>query len=158
MVEAEEFQFPDRWVSSNEIGVSGGAILSVGQTATPNANAYTAISVQTAGTYDIWTRSRDYPDNRPGTRRFLIYVNEVAMSQESGIHGQDGYYWEKVGTATLDTGETLLRIKDTRGYFGRCDALLLTTVTSFNPNLQSLTALQAFKISPKNWNQFRPQL
>ena len=156
LVEAEEFQFPDRWMASNEIGVSGGAILSVGQTATPNANAYTAISVQTAGTYDIWTRSRDYPDNRPGTRRFLIYVNEVAMSQESGIHGQDGYYWEKVGTATLDTGETLLRIKDTRGYFGRCDALLLTTVTSFNPNLQSLTALQAFKISPKKLESIPP--
>lgn len=156
LIEAEEFQFPDRWMISNEIGVSGGAILNVGQTATPNANAYTAVSVKTAGTYDIWTRSPDYPDNRPGTRRFLVYVNEVAMLQESGAHGQAGYYWEKVGTAALDTGETLLRIKDTRGYYGRCDALLLTTVTSFNPNQQSLTALQGFKINTKKLESIPP--
>ncbi|WP_017259938.1 hypothetical protein [Pedobacter arcticus] len=149
MIEAEEFQFPDKWLVSNEIGVSGSKILSVGQTAIPNGNAYTAIEVQTAGTYDVWTRSSDYPDNRPGTRRFLMYINEVAMSQESGAHGQQGYYWEKVGTAVLNVGEALLRIKDTRGYYGRCDAIILTKLTAFNPNSVTLNDLKDFKISPK---------
>lgn len=149
LIEAEDFQFPGKWLIADDAEFPGTRILRVGETTTPDANGYTAIDVKTAGTYYVWTRSRDYPTNKPGTRLYQIYVNEIASGQKSGKHGQPGYYWENVATVTLNAGDALLQIKDSDGYYGRCDAVLLSK-SNFNPNASDLNALKtSYKINPK---------
>ncbi len=70
------------------------------------------------------------------------------MPQESGSHGKPGFYWEKVGTAALPAGNAVLRLNDSRGNFGRCDAILLTAADNFDPNTQAVTALATSRVKP----------
>lgn len=139
LVEAESFQFKGGWQTEK---TDGHTILRVYAGKVAAADALTVIRVHKAGTYAVWVRSPDYPTNKPGTRLFKVYVNEKAMEKESGQHGKDGYYWEKAGTAALESGENVLRLKDTRHNFGRCDAILLTN-TDADPNNGALKPAKA---------------
>lgn len=145
LVEAEDFQFLDRWIVSNEAGVSGSYAIRV-DGSSKTANAYTALKARESGTYQVWTRAIDYADATQGTRRFRVHVNGDSTFRESGQHGRQGYYWEKVGTATLSTDTTLLRIQKDNTY-GRCDAILLTSDPLFNPNSTALSYLSRFNAS-----------
>lgn len=148
LLEMEDLQFKGGWVVEH-IGktVSGERILRVmAGGKSKAADALTVVRIQQAGNYSVWTRSADYPNDRPGTRLCQLFVNEQAM-EESGKHGKDGYYWEKVGQVTLTAGETVLRLTDSRGNFARCDAALLTQA-DLDPNTQELKALAAYKIKP----------
>lgn len=139
LVEAESFQFKGGWQTEK---ADGHTILRVYSGKVAAADALTVIRIHKAGTYSVWVRSPDYPTNKPGTRLFKVYVNEKAMEKESGQHGKDGYYWEKAGTAALESGENVLRLKDTRHNFGRCDAILLTN-TDADPNNRALQPAKA---------------
>lgn len=145
-IEAEDFNFKGGWMAEKPVGgvnISNNNILRVLGGKVKAADAIAVIRVKTAGNYTVWVRSIDYPANNPGTRLFRVAVNEQAL-EESGKHGKDSYYWEKAGSAKMDTGENVIRLQDSRGNFGRCDAVLLTTET-FNPNEQELARLQKFK-------------
>jgi hypothetical protein len=148
-IEAEDFQFKGGWVIEQEggKGFSGNQILRVLSGKTKAVDALTVIPVKQAGTYTVWVRSADFPADRPGTRLFRLLVNEQPM-EESGRHGKAGFYWEKVGQATLTAGEAVIRLNDSRGNFGRCDAILLSGVEAYDPNAQTLAALAAYKIKP----------
>ncbi len=95
----------------------------------------------------MWVRSADFPADRPGTRLFRLLVNEQPM-EESGRHGKAGFYWEKVGQATLAAGDAVIRLDDSRGNFGRCDAIVLAGAEGYDPNTQTLAAVAAYKIKP----------
>ncbi|MRG48876.1 hypothetical protein GFS24_27445 [Chitinophaga sp. SYP-B3965] len=145
-IEAEDFNFKGGWMAEKPIGgvnISNNNILRVLGGKVKAADAMAVIDVKAAGNYTVWVRAADYPTNNPGTRLFRVAVNEQAM-EESGKHGKDGYYWEKAGFAKMETGENVIRLQDSRGNFGRCDAVLLTTET-FNPNERPLAGLQKYK-------------
>lgn len=150
LVEGEDFQFKGGWMAERNAdkSISGSNILRVLSGKTPAVDALTVLDIKQAGTYSVWTRTPDYPKDRPGTRLFRVYVNEQPMDNESGKHGREGYYWEKTGTVTLEKGETVIRLKDTRNNFARCDALLLAADAAFNPNDADIAALKAVRISP----------
>ncbi|HEX6428346.1 MAG TPA: hypothetical protein VF008_11695, partial [Niastella sp.] len=148
LLEAEDLQFKGGWVVEL-VGkaVSGDRILRVmtgGKS--KGADALTVIDIKQPGTYAVWTRSADYPADRPGTRLCQLYVNEQPM-EETGKHGHEGYYWEKVGQVTVPAGETLIRLSDSRGNFARVDAVLLTQA-DLDPNTQALTSFTAYKTKP----------
>jgi len=149
LIEAEDFQFPASWTIGKEAGtnVSGkGALLGANNKAV-TADALTVIAIKTKGNYVVWTRSRDYAQNNPGTRRYQLYVNEKLMAKESGVHLHEGYEWEKVGAADLDLGETVLRLKNTKLNFARCDAIFLTTDAGFDPNKMN-ASLSTYALKP----------
>ncbi|WP_199756954.1 hypothetical protein [Pedobacter sp. KBW06] len=148
-IEAEDFQFPAGWVFSKEAGtnVSGKGALFAGSSKDPVPDAMTVISVKTKGSFFVWTRSRDYAENKPGTRKYILSVNEQDMSRESGTHLGEGYAWEKVGRIDLDAGENVLQLKNTSRNFVRCDAILLSTDEAFNPGKEGV-ALTAYAIKP----------
>lgn len=148
-IEAEDFQFPAGWVFSKEEGtnVSGKGALFAAASKDSVPDALTVISLKTKGKFLVWTRSRDYADNKPGTRKYRLSVNEQDMNLESGTHLGEGYAWEKVGRIDLDAGENVLRLKNTSRNFVRCDAILLSTDEAFNPNKES-SALAAYAIKP----------
>ncbi|MCW3466104.1 hypothetical protein [Chitinophaga nivalis] len=149
LLEGEDFQFKGGWQLDKVAGtqVSGNNLLRVLGSRVKASDAMTVIKIKTAGDYDVWVRTPDFPANNPGTRLFRVVVNENPLPKESGQHGREGYYWEKAGTARLDTGENVIGLKDTRGNFGRCDAIVFTT-TITNPNQLSLDSLRRFKIKP----------
>ncbi len=148
LLEAEDFQFKGGWVTEH-VGkaVSGERIMRVmAGGKSKAADALTVIQIKQAGNYFVYTRSADYPGDRPATRLCRLQVNEHIM-EESGKHGKDGYYWEKVGQLHLPAGEAVIRLVDSRGNFARCDAILLTA-TDTDPNTQALNALVTNRIKP----------
>ena len=149
LLEAEDFQFKGGWVIEQEggKGFSNNQILRVLSGKTPAVDALTVIAVKQAGSYNVWVRSADFSADRPGTRLFQLQVNEQPM-EESGRHGKTGFYWEKVGAVSLPAGDVVMRLHDSRGNFGRCDAILLSPTTTYDPNTQTLAALAAYKIKP----------
>ena len=149
LIEAEDFQFPAGWTVAKEGGtnVSGKGALVGSNAKEVTADALTVIDVKMNGRYLVWTRSRDYAQNNPGTRSYLLSVNEQPMAKASGVHMKEGYQWEKVGAAELDAGENVLRLKNTKLNFARCDAIFLTTDEGFDPNKMS-SSLNAHVLKP----------
>lgn len=134
MIEAEAFQFKGKWFAERSGECMGSSMLRLGGGGSldPQYDALTAVDILEAGEYNVWVRSADYRKLQ-GTRRFRLSVNEQPMA-ESGAHGHDGWYWENVGKIGLKKGKALLRLHDSNRNFGRCDAILLCSDMTVDPN------------------------
>ncbi len=111
------------------------------------ATAFAGIRIEQAGIYRLWTRSQDFPAAQPGTRRFLLKIDEQPADRESGAHGQEGWHWEHVGDRELDSGVHLLEIEDTARFYGRLEAILVTR-SNFDPNTLRRDELNRFATEP----------
>lgn len=149
LIEAEDFQFKGGWTIEQEGGKGflNNQILRVLSTKTKAVDALTVIAVKQAGAYAVWVRATDFPNDRPGTRLFRLQVNEQPM-EESGKHGKPGLYWEKVGQVSLPAGDAIMRLNDSRGNFGRCDAIILSSAPDFDPNTQPVATLVGYRVKP----------
>lgn len=134
MIEAEAFQFKGKWFTERSGECMGSSMLRLGGGGSLDGkyDALTAVDILEAGEYNVWVRSADYAKLQ-GTRRFRLSVNERPMA-ESGAHGKEGWYWENVGSIRLEKGPALLRLHDSNKNFGRCDAILLCSDFSVDPN------------------------
>ncbi|WEK37691.1 MAG: hypothetical protein P0Y53_09270 [Candidatus Pseudobacter hemicellulosilyticus] len=146
LVEAESFQFTGGWQAERSSLCMGSTMLRVMGGPVAAADALTVINIKKAGEYTVWVRAADYKD-RQGTRLFRLLVDEQPMA-EAGKHGNEGFAWEKVGRATLSARQVLLRLKDTKKNFGRCDAVLLTTDAALDPNTLKPVELARWRIAP----------
>ncbi len=148
LIEAEAFQFKGKWVVEKSSDCLGTAMLRVYQDSdnSPEADALTVVNIAEAGTYQVWTRSRDYLDSQR-QRTYRLTVGGTAMT-ESGTHGAAGFRWERVGEAVLPQKQTLLRLHDSGGYYGRCDAILLIKDTSVDPNNLTNSEVAHWRRSP----------
>lgn len=144
LVEAEQFQVKGGWISEQSSDCLGVAMLRAIGGPVAAADALTVINVRKGGDYTVWVRSADYYAQQ-GTRLFGLSVDEQPM-KEAGKHGVQGWAWEKVGNISLDAKQVLLRLKDTRKNFPRCDAILLTTDAALDPNKMERKALAAFRV------------
>ena len=146
-IEAEQFQFPGNWTVVEEPQTSGGKCLKSG----PNAAALpaaTAVEIPRAGRYYLWVRSKDFPDDNPGTRKFTVTVGAQKSADVFGKSGKAGFTWERGGVFELREGPVLLAIHALT-QFARCDAVLLTTDASFTP-VQSLgSGTRHRRVEPK---------
>ncbi len=144
LVEAEDFQFLGNWTRDLSILASGGNYL---KSVDGGAMALTGITVPAAGTYQVWTRTRAYP-GQAGKRRYQLQLDGVPMEKESGMQEHDGWLWEMVGSRALSAGDHCLALDDTGKYWGRCDAIFLTTNASLSPETIGLPQLAAFRLKP----------
>ncbi|MBQ2968080.1 MAG: hypothetical protein IJE10_08195 [Clostridia bacterium] len=115
---------------SLETGILTGGTNGAPGSATP-AKAY--FNVSEAGEYKVWVRSRDLPNNQPGTRFFNVAVNQEQLAPTFGTHGKDGYAWADGGVVSLKIGSNLLELLDTSDFFARCDGVLITKNLSAEP-------------------------
>lgn len=148
LVEGEAFQFKGKWVVEKSSECLGTAMLRVWQDndSSPSSDALTVVSITEEGTYKVWVRSQDYTGSlRP--RTFTLSVDGKEMSP-SGAHGYPAFRWECVGEVDLKRKETLLRLSDTGGYYGRCDAILLTTDTDIDPNAMTNVEIARWRRNP----------
>lgn len=144
LIEAEDFQFHGDWRVQSDHGASGRIL----QTIHAESDAITVITLPQDETYNFYLRSRDFPEQMPGSRRFKLVVDGQPLPKEAGAHGHDGYYWERVGTLHLKAGDHVLAIRDTSHYYPRCDAILISA-EDINPNTLTLSELTRLRLQPK---------
>jgi hypothetical protein len=131
-VDAEDFDDYGGWrMDTQFVHLMGSAFMMATGIGEPVKDATTTINVPKAGDYHVWVRARNWvKDHFPG--RFQVAVNGKAFPREFGAARTDQWTWEKGGTVRLD-GKTRLALRDLTGFYGRCDAILLTTDGDYIP-------------------------
>lgn len=129
--EAEQFQDIGGWTIDAQFRqLMGSTYLIAAGTGEPVADASTRVWVPTSGAWRLWVRCRDWDPTSPG--RFLVFVDERASDTVFGEQKR-GWGWVDGGVFDLPAGHVKLRLRDLTGYYGRCDALLLTRKVDWVP-------------------------
>jgi len=131
-LEAERFQELGGWVNDSQfVDQMGSPYLLANGIGTPVKDATMRLTLTGTGRWRLWARTRDWsPEHHPG--RFQILVNGKLAGREFGASGKVGWCWEDGGTHELSDGVEV-RLHDLTGYYGRCDAILLTTDLNWMP-------------------------
>ncbi|NQT85808.1 FAD-dependent oxidoreductase, partial [bacterium] len=78
----------------------------------------------------LWVRCRDWDKTSPGA--FQVLINGRASPTIFGTQ-EKPWAWVSGSAFDLPKGQVEVRLHDTTGYYGRCDAVLLTTDPAFRP-------------------------
>jgi len=136
LVEAENFEDTGGWVIDQQfMDQMGSPFLLAHGLGQPVKDAITAVTFPAAGTYRVWVRTRDWvaPWNAPGAPgKFQLLVNGVPLRTIFGTEGAE-WHWQDGGTVKIINTQTTLALHDLTGFEGRCDAIVFTTDTNFNP-------------------------
>jgi len=132
-IDVEDFDDYGGWrMDVQFVHLMGSPYLMATGIGTPVKDATTTINVPKSGEYNVWVRARNWvKDYAPG--RFQVRINNQALSKEFGAANSDKWLWEKGGKVSLDKGDVSLALHDLTGYYGRCDAILLTTDDKYIP-------------------------
>jgi hypothetical protein len=135
-VEAEQFDHYGGWVNDTQfIDQMGSPYLLANGIGTPAEDAKTTVSVPAAGAYRLWVRTKDWmPEHHPG--QFQVLLGDRVVEPTFGRSGRPGWRWEDGGVHEL-AGEVEVRLHDLSGYYGRCDAILLTTDLDYRPPVET---------------------
>jgi len=127
LLNAQQFEYPGTWQKERAFMAAG-----------PSARMpmVRAASLPSAGKWRLWVRSKDFPDDRPGTRFFRVRLGNTTASAVFGKHGKranDGWAWEDGGVFDLPAGPLLVVVGENSQPFARCEALLLSDNPGFVP-------------------------
>ena len=131
-LETERFDKPGGWINDSQfIDQMGSPYLLANGLGTPVDDAVTTIAVPAAGKYRLWVRTKDWmPDHHPG--RFQVVLGGKTIEPTFGQSGRPGWRWEDGGVHHL-AGKVEIRLHDLTGYYGRCDAIVLSGDLDFVP-------------------------
>ena len=132
-VEAEHFAEKGDWVVDTQFTHMMGSayLLCPGADRPTTRPATTAVSVDEAGEYVAWVRTKDWlPEFSPG--RFALMVNGRASSV-LGASKKEGWRWERAGTFALKAGKNAVALKDLSGAYARCDAIVFAREAAYVP-------------------------
>ncbi len=123
--EAEAFSQAGGWSNdSQHVDIMGSPYLLATGVGKSVEDAVTTVPVVKAGRYRLWVRCRDwFPSHAPG--QFQVSVAGKASATSFGKARDDEWRWVDGGEFSLKAGEIELRLHDTTGWWGRCDALVL---------------------------------
>ncbi len=123
--EAEQFESTGKWSNDPQhIDIMGSPYLLATGVGKPVDDAVTTVKVEKKDTYTLWVRCRDwFPSHSPG--QFQVIVNGKASGVTFGKAKSDQWQWVDGGKFKLEEGVTELRLHDTTGWWGRCDAVIL---------------------------------
>jgi len=123
--EAEQFDDIGGWSNdSQHVDIMGSPYLLATGLGKPVDDAVTTIDVPQTGIYTLWIRCRDWlPTHSPG--QFQVLVNGKASPVIFGRADDDRWQWIHGGDFDLEAGDAELRLHDTTGWWGRCDAVVL---------------------------------
>ncbi|MHC4505005.1 MAG: FAD-dependent oxidoreductase [Planctomycetota bacterium] len=135
-VQAEGFDEFGGWVLDQQfMDQMGSPFLLAHGLGVPVEDATKVVDVPEAGSYRVWVRTRDWvaPWKAPGAPgRFQVLVDGKPLEVTFGTGGAE-WHWQDGGTVELSAGKATLALHDLTGFEGRCDAVLLTTDTTFKP-------------------------
>ncbi len=132
LVEAERFDQPGGWLIDAQFRMQmGSTYLLAAGIGTPVADATTTVKLPRAGTYRLFVRCKDWDRTSPGA--FQVLVGGRASEVRFGTQRQ-GWAWIAGGAFELPAGAVTVALHDLTGYYGRCDAVLLTTDANYTPS------------------------
>ena len=137
LVEAEGFASHGGWkLDTQFIEIMGSPYLLAHGLGKPVEDASTTISIEEAGTYHVWVRTKDWAatfERKGSPGRFQVAIGGEALDTEFGNESPE-WAWQNGGSVDLKPGEVELALKDLTGFCGRCDAIVLTTNPDFTPD------------------------
>lgn len=141
-IDAEDFDdYGGWWMDTQFVPEMGSPYLMAAGIGVPVEDARTTITVPEKGTYRLWVRTRNWLKTAaPG--QFNVRVGSELATKTFGMEKSGKWIWEDGGTFTLEKGETELSLTDLTGFYGRCDALVLTKDLTLKP-VSDLTGYKA---------------
>lgn len=137
-LETEHFKHKGGWTIDWQFIDQMGSpfLMSIGY-GKPVEDAWTNISVPVSGDYRLWVRTRDWvPGHKAGA--FTVAVNGQSYDYVYGVNNSFEWGWEKGPVFHLHDNAKI-ELKDLTGYYGRCDAIVLSFEGWTPPNdLESL--------------------
>ena len=126
-VEAEQFAEAGGWVNDTQfVGIMGSPHLLACAIGKPVDDAVTKVDIPRKADYRLWVRCRDWlPEHSPG--KFQVLVNGQPSKTTFGVAKNDDWQWVDGGKFSLEAGKSEIRLHDLTGWWGRCDAVVLTT-------------------------------
>ncbi|MEO0794449.1 MAG: FAD-dependent oxidoreductase [Verrucomicrobiota bacterium] len=133
-IDAEDFDdYGGWWMDTQFVPQMGSPYLLAAGIGNPVEDASTTINVPEPGTYQLWVRTRNWLDEHaPG--KFQIVLGDHSLEKVFGAGPSGQWVWEDGGTHTLAAGELHLALKDLTGFYGRCDAIVLTQDMDYQPS------------------------
>ena len=132
-IDAEDFQDYGGWVLDTQfVHLMGSAYLLAAGVGQPVADAQTEFDLPQAGTYRLWVRSRNWVrEHSPG--QFIVRLDGKGVPKILGRADSEAWTWELACERELSAGRHTLALHDMTGYYGRCDAIVLTTDAAYTP-------------------------
>ncbi len=132
-IDAEDFSDYGGWTLDTQfVHLMGSGYLIANGIGTPVSNATTTVNIPRTAFYAVWVRARNWvKDHSPGT--FQLCVNSQAIAHVFGAAASEEWVWEGGGRLALEAGPCELALRDLTGYYGRCDAIILTTDAGYVP-------------------------
>ena len=132
-IDAEDFTDYGGWLLDTQFAhLMGSAYLIAAGVGKPVADATVEVDIAKAATWRLWVRSRDWiPEHSPG--QFKLVVGGVSAEKVFGKAEHDRWHWASAGDFSLKQGKATIALHDLTGYYGRCDALVLTTDLKYTP-------------------------
>ncbi|RJP31552.1 MAG: FAD-dependent oxidoreductase [Candidatus Omnitrophota bacterium] len=132
-LEAECFETVGEWVNDSQfVDVMGSPYLLANGVDAPVADAVTHAEIPTDGGYRLWVRCKDWlPEHSPG--HFQVLVNGQPSPVTFGDSTDDQWKWIDGQSFALKAGTIEIRLHDLTGWWGRCDAVVLTADENFRP-------------------------
>jgi len=144
-LEAERFTDIGTWTRDAQfIDQMGSPYLLAAGLGHPVEDAVTWAEIPAQGTYRLWVRAKNWvPDHSPG--RFQVLVGERPAEAIFGTVKSPQWVWRDGGTFALEKGTIEVRLRDLTGYYGRCDAVVLSDEPDYRPPIDK-AALAAERI------------
>ncbi len=146
LLEAEQFRDTGGWdVDQQFMEQMGSSYLLAHGLGVPVKDAATTAKFPAPGAYRVWVRTRDWvaPWKAPGAPgRFQLLVNGKPLAETFGTKGAE-WHWHDGGMVNVGP-EATVALHDLTGFEGRCDAVLFSKDTNFNPP-NELAALTKFR-------------
>ncbi|MDF7825172.1 FAD-dependent oxidoreductase [Pontiellaceae bacterium B12227] len=132
-IDAEDFDdYGGWWMETQFVPQMGSPYMMAAGTGEPVDDAKTTIQIERDGSYKLWVRNRNWiKEHNPGT--FNVLVNGNKSETVFGTEQIEEWVWQDGGTFDLKAGDVELTLHDLTGYYGRCDALILTRDMHYVP-------------------------
>ncbi len=136
-IEAESFKNKGGWVTDQQfMDVMGSPYLMAHGLGIPVKDATTMVDFKKAGTYYLFVRTRNWTarwSQKDAAGKFQITINDSPVKATFGTENSE-WSWQSGGAITITKKENKIALHDLTGFDGRCDALIFTTDSTFNPS------------------------
>ena len=139
-IECESFSDKGGWtLDPSSTGEMGSSYLMAHGYGVPVKDASTAFSVERAGKYRVWARTRnwaaEWTKGAPGL--FKITVDGRELAKELGKNASQ-WRWAEAGAIELAAGRHTLSLRDLTGFNARCDAVVIADSAYDEAKLEAL--------------------
>ena len=133
-IDTEDFDdYGGWWMDTQFVPRMGSPYLLAAGIGKPVENARTSVTIPESGEYRLWVRNKNWLAEGHAPGRFAVAINSIKSETTFGTREQRAWVWQDGGVFELEKGEATIELEDLTGYYGRCDALILSKDPDFIP-------------------------